>query len=285
MSEAQRMVLNVKGMRFDALAMGAEGGPLVLFLHGFPQFADAWVEVMRPLTESGYWTVAVDQRGYSLGARPGEVSDYAIQQLASDVLGFADVLGAATFHLVGHDWGGLVAWYVAAKYPERLRTLSVLSTPHIDAFSKAVRSDPDQMFRSKYILLFKAPGHVAESLLLADGAKRLRGAYECKVPEAQVEANVRRFSEEGALTAALNWYRSLKVGGAAVGRIAVPTLYIWGEQDHALGETAAVATAGYVDAPYRFVRLAGKSHWLLEDARDEVVGALQKHLAEHPGAA
>ena len=158
MSEAQRMVLDVNGMRFDALSMGAEDAPLALLLHGFPQFADAWLEIMRPLAVCGYRTVAVDQRGYSAGAHPKTVSDNAIEPLASDVLGFADALGAATFHMIGHDWGGFVAWYVAANHPERLRTLSVLSTPHIDAFSKAVRSDPDQMFRSKYVLLFKAPG-------------------------------------------------------------------------------------------------------------------------------
>src|SRR5579883_2611815 len=110
----KRTVLRANGFRFDTLIAGPENGALILLLHGFPQFADAWTNVMRTLAAHGYRTVAVNQRGYSYGARPPLVNDYAREKLVSDVLAFADVLNAPGFHLVGHDWGGLVAWGVAA---------------------------------------------------------------------------------------------------------------------------------------------------------------------------
>jgi pimeloyl-ACP methyl ester carboxylesterase len=226
--------------------------------------------VMPQLSAAGYRVIAVNQRGYSKGARPSLVSDYALTKLVADVVGFADALEAPRFHLVGHDWGGAVAWGVAATHPERLYSLTVLSTPHLDAFTAALNTDPDQQKRSSYFQLFRAPNHAAEAALLADDAKLLRGAYVGKLSPAEIDRNVRRFSEEGTLTAALNWYRATTLGGHPLGSIAVPTTYIWGDQDQALGEVAALATAKYISGPYRFERLNGKSHWLLEECPDEV---------------
>ena len=276
----QHTTLPVNGLHFEALTAGPEAGELVLLLHGFPQFADAWTQVMLALAAAGFRAVAVDQRGYSPGARPAQVEDYDLARLGADVLGFADALGASQFHLVGHDWGGVLGWMVAAQRPERVRSLCVLSTPHVDAFLEALHSDPDQMWKSKYIVLFKAPGHAAESLLLSDGAHRLRGAYQGKVPDEQVANNVRRLSEPGALTAALNWYRALDTG-TQVRKVAVPSLYVWGDKDMALGETAALATERFVTGPYRFERLHGYSHWLLEEASETIKALLLSHLGVH----
>jgi pimeloyl-ACP methyl ester carboxylesterase len=267
----ERIVLKANGFTFDALAAGQKDRQLILMLHGFPQFADSWTSVMRPLAAAGYRVVAVDQRGYSNGARPLPVSDYTSDKLSTDVVSFADALSAPQFHLVGHDWGGAVAWKVAATYPKRLRSLSVLSTPHPDAFAAALRTDPKQQELSGYFTLFRAPDHAAETALLADDARLLRGAYRGKVPAAEVQANVRRFADDGTLTGGLNWYRASALGSSSeIGPITVPTLYIWGDQDQALGEVAALATAKYVSGPYRFERLTGKSHWLLEECPDEV---------------
>ncbi len=281
----ERIVLKANGFTFDALAAGPKDRQLILMLHGFPQFADAWTRVMRPLAAAGYRVVAVDQRGYSNGARPLPVSDYTSDKLASDVVGFADALDTPQFHLVGHDWGGAVAWKVAATYPKRLRSLSVLSTPHLDAFAAALRTDPKQQELSGYFALFTAPNHAAEKALLADDARLLRGAYMGKVPAAEVEANVRRFADDGTLTGALNWYRASALGssGSEIGPITVPTLYIWGDQDQALGEVAALATAKYVSGPYRFERLTGKSHWLLEECPDEVSRLVLAEVKENQG--
>jgi pimeloyl-ACP methyl ester carboxylesterase len=279
LSDEEHFVLDASGFRFDGLALGPREGALVLLLHGFPQFADWCLPVMQRLAEAGYRAVAVDQRGYSAGARPLAVEEYALPKLVADALGFADALGAARFHLVGHDWGGAVAWACAAAVPQRLHSVSVLSTPHLDAFAAALRSDPKQMALSLYMLLFKAPGHLAEKALLAADAAALRGAYKGKVPEALVERNVRRMRDGGTLTAALNWYRATSFqGGGAIGKVEVPTLYMWGDQDQALGETAALATAAEVTGPYRFERLEGKSHWLIEECPDESAKLLLEQI-------
>lgn len=279
----QQSLLEVNGLHFQATSLGPTDGELVLLLHGFPQFADAWLGLQQVLAEAGYRAVAIDQRGYSPGARPAEVSQYALPLLVADVFGFAQALGADSFHLVGHDWGAIVGWAVAAQQPARLRSLTALAVPHVDAFMQALHGDLDQMWRSKYVALFKAPGHVAEALLLGDQAHRLRGVYQGKVPAAQVEANVRRLSEAGALTATLDWYRALELS-TRIGPVQVPSLYVWGDQDIALGETAALATERHVEAPYRFERLKGISHWMLEEAPDTIAALVLEHLQQQRGA-
>ncbi|MGH9615807.1 MAG: alpha/beta fold hydrolase [Acidobacteriaceae bacterium] len=275
--ELRHGTLTHQGLSFSTLSSGSEEGELALLLHGFPQFADAWSGLMLSLAAAGFRTFAPDQRGYSTGARPSAVESYDVSHLASDALAFADALGASSFHLIGHDWGGFLAWKLAAEHPDRVRTLSVLSTAHIDAFLEAIAKDPDQKARSQYIDFFKMPGHVAESYFLVDDAKRLRGVYQGKVAEPQVSSNVRRLSEPGALTSVLNWYRALD-RNARIGEVRVPTLYIWGDQDLALGRTAANETARYVDAPYQFEVLNDYSHWLLEEAPEKVSRLVQNHL-------
>jgi pimeloyl-ACP methyl ester carboxylesterase len=262
--------------------MGPESGECVLLLHGFPQFADAWTDAIGSISEAGFHAVAIDQRGYSPGARPTAVEDYTVDRLTSDVLGFADVMGVSRFHLIGHDWGGLLAWQLAANHPDRLISLAVLSTPHVNAFLTAVKADDDQREKSKYIDFFRLPGELAESLLLADDAQRLRSSYQGKLSARAVESNVRRIAEKGAMRSALNWYRALDLNHR-IGSIEVPTLYIWGEKDHYLGETAALETAKYVSGSYRFERLKEASHWLLEEAADRVVSLLLEHLDANRG--
>lgn len=278
----ETLVLNVEGLRFDAIARGPEDGPLVLFLHGFPAFASCWTDLMGAVAAAGYRCVAVDQRGYSPGARPEAIEDYAMTSIVGDAAAFADRLAKdAKIHLVGHDFGGLVGWAFASTHPQRLHSLTVLSTPHTSAFLEAKANDPEQKKKSAYIDFFRLPGHVAEQHLLRDDAKALRGIYEGKVPAAIVEENVRRLSESGALTAALNWYRALGTGPQP-GRIEVPTLYVWSTADLALGETAARATANHVKGPYHFEILEGRSHWLPEEAAAEVGPLLLGHLGRYP---
>lgn len=273
----KKTVISVEGLRFDALAEGSVDGELVLFLHGFPEFADAWLDVMHPIEQTGFYCVAVNQRGYSPEARPEQVRDYAIQHLISDVQGFADALSRQRFHLVGHDWGAFVGWEFAAKHTDRLQSLSTLSTPHPDAFFNAIESDEDQKQRSRYIGVFRTPGGVAESLFQSDDYQRLRGVYQGKLSTSAISENIRRLAEPGALTSALNWYRALNLE-VRIGKISVPTLYIWGSQDLAVGEIAAMETAGYVSGPYTFARLEGRSHWLLEEVPDQLSALLLKHI-------
>jgi pimeloyl-ACP methyl ester carboxylesterase len=277
----QQAIVNLNGLRFNTLSAGTPQADSVILLHGFPQFADAWTDTMQALAAAGLRALAFDQRGYFAGARPLEVDSYNVVYLTSDVLAFADQAGASRFHLVGHDWGGFLAWKLAAEHPHRVGSLSVLSTPHVDAFLEAARSDVDQQDKSKYIQFFKMPGGIAESVLLNDGAQRLRSVYQGKLAAEQIEANVRRLSEPGALTAALNWYRALDLE-TRIGNILVPTLFMWGDRDLACGKHAAFATARYVSAPYRFELLTGHSHWLLEEAPEQIAEFVLGHIKAYP---
>ena len=267
---------------YDALAAGPADGEFVLLLHGWPEFADSWSAVLSALGAAGYRAVAVDQRGYSPGARPPRVADYAVPQLVADALAFADSQGAGRFHLISHDWGGLVAWALAGAHAERLKSLSVLATPHPEALNRAIVEDPDQYRRLDYVRFFRGADGAAEEALLADDAKRLRAAYRGKVPEALVSENVRRLAEPGALTATLNWYRAPEdVISVPAGRITVPTLFLWGTEDSALGRRAAETTGGWVDGPYHFEALEGASHWLPEEVPDVVTPKILDHLGRN----
>jgi pimeloyl-ACP methyl ester carboxylesterase len=268
------------GMTFGGFSAGPAGAPLVLLLHGWPQFADSWRGLARSLGAAGYRAVALDQRGYSAGARPTEIEDYALDRLVGDALGFADALGAKRFDVVAHDWGAILGWALAAGHPERLHSFTSFATPHPAALAEARANDPDQKARTNYIEIFRLPGNVAERALLADDAAKLRAVYQGKPPPADVESNVRRLSEPGALTASLNWYRAHNWSGP-IAPVSVPTLYVWGAQDVALGSRAAHATERYVTGPYRFEILEDVSHWIIDERPNEAAALVLAHLQAH----
>ena len=270
-------VLDAQGYRFDALTTGPEDGELVLFLHGFPEFADSWLGILPSVAQAGFRTVAVNQRGYSPGARPQNISGYAVDHLIADIGGFADALGRQRFHVVGHDWGALLAWVFAAKHPERVQSLCVLSTPHPDALFDAIEKDPDQQKRSEYFSFFRAPGGIAEAFFQADDYARLRQVYQGKLSGSRLNDNIRRLAEPGTLTAALNWYRALDLN-QRVGKVSVPVLYVWSTADMALGKVAALATAQYVTGSFRFEKLEGVSHWIPAETPAPASALILLHL-------
>lgn len=262
---------------FEARIDGSARGELVLLLHGFPESAAEWHAVMPQLADAGYLAVAPNQRGYSPGARPVGVDAYHITHLVADVLGLADELGAREFHLIGHDWGALVAWAVAAWHPDRLRTLTVVSVPHPQPFAEARASDPDQHKRSEYIATFREPD-APERLFLDNDAAILRLAVSEAGPDI-ADHHVRVLTDPGAMTAALNYYRAWDEVLDSVGAIEVPTLFVWSTDDVALGRVAAEATKDYVAGPYRFEVLEGISHWIPEVAPNELVRMTLEHLS------
>ncbi|WP_440902599.1 alpha/beta fold hydrolase [Actinosynnema sp.] len=261
---------------FDAIAAGPEDGRPVLLLHGFPQAALCWEHQVAVLGREGYRAVAFDQRGYSPGARPAEVSAYGMGSLVGDVLAVADELGWPVFDLVGHDWGGAVAWWAAAEHPERLRSLTVVSTPHPAALGEAMRTDEEQHQRSGYMAQLRASG--AEKQLLANDAEALRRIFDWRVQPGRVDEYVSRLKEPGALTAALNWYRASRPDGR-IGKVTVPTLYVWTTEDVAFGSTAALATGDWVTGPYTFRMLEDVSHWAPEEAPEAVTALLLANLS------
>ncbi|HEY3672127.1 MAG TPA: alpha/beta hydrolase [Acidimicrobiia bacterium] len=277
----ESLSLEVGPYRYSALASGPADGELVLLLHGFPETSYEWRAQLEALGEAGYRAVAPDQRGYAAGARPDALEEYAVGRLVDDVFGFADALGADRFHLVGHDWGGFVAWYAGARDGAadvaRLRTLTVVSTPHPVPFGAAMHSGGDQAERSSYIDWFRSPD--AEAGWLADDAALLAAAHAEHPADARAEYR-RVFTADGgaALTGGLNWYRANRFD-APEGVITAPTLYVWSTDDVALGREAAEGTAAEVTGPYRFEVLDGVSHWIPEVAPDALNALLLEHLA------
>lgn len=257
----------------DLRVDGPEDGPPVVLLHGFPQTSLSWAGVAARLVAEGHRVIAPDQRGYSPGARPDGVEHYASDLLADDVAELADVLGLETFHLVGHDWGASVAWVVAARHPERLRSLTAVSVPHLAAFGRALRESDDQREMSRYMQLFRREGR-AEEVLLADDARRLTAFYEGKVPAADLAEYVRRFSDPAALTAALNYYRAMQRWLNDLPAVTVPTTYVWSTGDRALGRQGAEWCGDHVDADYRFVQIDDVTHWIPDEAPDALADAV-----------
>jgi pimeloyl-ACP methyl ester carboxylesterase len=270
------------GLTFRVRSAGPADGRLVLLLHGFPQTSLSWRSVMDDLAAEGFRAVAFDQRGYSDGARPDGVKAYAVEHLVADVLAIADDQGGHRFDLVGHDWGGIVAWYLAGRHPERVRTLNVASTPHPLAFVAALRGDlgGDQPSKSGYADFFRSPE--AEAFFLRDDAAALRAMYAA-LPSDAADDYIRVLREPGAMTGALNYYRATPFQDLVdPGPIACPTLYVWSTEDMALGREAAEATGGHVVGPYRFEVLDGVSHWVPEEGAVEFSRLLREHLAANP---
>ncbi|MFD8214338.1 alpha/beta fold hydrolase [Streptomyces sp. NPDC059697] len=264
---------------FDAIVAGPPEGRPVLLLHGFPQTGLVWHRQIATLAAHGYRVVAPDQRGYSPGARPQRPEDYRISLLVDDVVAISEELGWAAFDLVGHDWGGAVAWWTAHAHPGRVRTLTVVSTPHPGALATTLRTDQEQRKRSHYMIDW-CDTSTTEERMLAHDAQELRDLYAGKVPHDSAEAYVRHLSQPGALTAALNWYRAGRPDGA-IGVIDVPTLYVWSTEDSAFGPAVAQETGRWVNGPYRFETLQGVSHWVPEEAPETLSRLLLQHLRAH----
>lgn len=264
---------------FDAIASGPQDGRPVLLLHGFPEAAVEWEHQVATLGVLGYRAVAPDQRGYSPDVRPEQPAEYGISTLVDDAVAMADALGWPKFDLVGHDWGGAVAWWTADAHPGRLRSLAVVSTPHPAALAAAMKTDEDQHLRSAYMTEWRATP-ATERKMLAEGARALRDIFERRIPPSRIDEYVRRLEEPGALTAALNWYRGGRPGGK-IGKIDVPTLYVWSTEDVAFGSTAALDTGNWVTGPYRFEMLEDVSHWVAEEAPEALTSLIVEHLGSH----
>ena len=269
--------VDVGDLSFDVRADGPEDGRPVLLLHGFPETSLSWAAVTPRLTEAGLRTYAVDQLGYSPGARPLDVDAYALTNLAQVTADLMTAMAVPVADVVGHDWGANVAWALAAWHEDRVRSLTAVSVPHPTAFTAAWRSDPEQKERSAYIRLFWQEGK-AEEVLLADDARRLRRMFGDAVDREAVDEYVAVLSAPGALTAALNWYRAMS-SATPVDDVTVPTTYVWSDGDIAIGRIAAEGCAEYVTGDYRFVELAGVSHWIPEQAPDELAAAILDRVA------
>jgi pimeloyl-ACP methyl ester carboxylesterase len=280
-----RKIRTGQELEFDCSVAGPPDNSLVLLLHGFGVSRHFWDRQVPALADAGYFAVAPNQRGYSPGARPDptNLDAYRIDRLVDDAL---DIVAAAghsdkRFHLVGHDWGGSLSWIIASRYPERLRTLTMLSRPHPASFLRALAMpDGDQKRRSGHHTAFLEPDAVPK--LLANDCEWLRTRHMRQgMPKAATDAHMSVLGNEPALEAALAWYRS-SGPRQPLGPIKVPTLYLWGDADDTVGRVAAEGTGEFVDAPYQFEVLAGVGHYAADQVPDRVTELLLAHLRRHP---
>lgn len=265
-----------KGLTFDVRDEGPPDGDVVVLLHGFPQTSASWDGVSALLTKEGYRTLAPDQRGYSPRARPRGRRAYRMDELVSDVVALIDAARVERAHVVGHDWGGGAAWGTAQRHPDRVRTLTSLSTPHPAAFARAMVTST-QLLRSWYMLAFQIPW-LPEAALARDPARFTRQLMSSGLDEAKARIYTDKMLEPGGLTGGLNWYRAIPFGRTQQ-PVTVPTLFIWSSGDAFVSRAAAEGTQRYVTGPYQGVEVEG-DHWLPDNQPERVVELLLPHLRQ-----
>jgi pimeloyl-ACP methyl ester carboxylesterase len=285
---AEHARVDVGEVTLHVVSMGR--GPPVVLLHGFPELWWSWRHQLPALAAAGRLAVAPDLRGFGGSDRPRGVEAYALHRLAGDVAGLVRALGAGPAAIVGHDWGGVLAWAVAARHPELVERLVVLNAPHPSAMLRALRR-PRQLLRSSYMLLFQLPVLPERLLAACDHAllrRALRASRARPVPDAELEPYVAAAREAG-LGGGLDWYRAMgrallrgRAGrGGAGRRVEAPALVVWGERDPFLGPELATPPADRVpDA--RVLRIAEAGHWVQLDAPAQVNAAILGFLAEPP---
>jgi pimeloyl-ACP methyl ester carboxylesterase len=267
------------GLTFDVADDGPADGPVFVLLHGYPENRTSWRAMTPQLVEAGYRVLAPDQRGYSPRARPRRRRDYRVTDLAADVVALIDAAGADRVHLVGHDWGGAVAWAFAELYPERLCTVTSLTTPHPRAMvASMVRSN--QLLHSWYMLFFQLPV-LPEMAFTRMAETNRRAMARSGLNEEAIDRYVTPMMEPGAARGPINWYRAMPLSKPLPGKVSVPALYVYATKDMFLGRKAADLTGNYVEAPYRYEVLEGATHWLPEQNADAVAQLVLEHAAKH----
>jgi pimeloyl-ACP methyl ester carboxylesterase len=273
---------------FDVHEHGPADGDPVLLLHGFPQRGGSWDAVAERLVAHGHRTLAPDQRGYSPGARPHGRAAYALTELVGDALAVVDALvgPAGRVHVVGHDWGAAVAWRLAARHPDRVRTLTAVSVPPPAAYVRSLFTTR-QGFASWYVYALQLP-RLPERFLGARGrpfspalVAALRRAGQSR---AAAERDAAGLADPAALTAAINWYRGAftEKPGAADPAVRVPTLFVWSDGDVALTRQSTELVHRQVDGPFRYAELRGVSHWIPDEAPDQLAELVLEQLAAQP---
>lgn len=279
--------INIRNLVFDGITTGNAENELILLLHGFPESAYMWRNLMQDLAEEGFYCVAPNLRGYSKDACPKGKKQYSLDKLAKDIADIADALGKPTFHLIGHDWGAGVGWQVVHDYQDRIISWTGMAVPHLQAFGRTIMEDPDQKKRSGYIRMFQLP-FIPEMRIRKNNFKILTTLWKESEPD-EVEANLEIFKNPQQLTAALNYYRGnyklLKKAPKEriLGDIHVPTLFVWGKHDVAIGPTCVNEGHQYIKGDYEYLELDA-GHWLIQTQYDTLKENILKHINKYSSA-
>lgn len=269
-------------MTFRCRVCGLENsGEPVILLHGFPETSHMWEGVLISLASQGYRCLAPDQRGYSPGARPKDIADYHIKEIASDVIALADAVGFQKFQLVGHDWGSGCGWTVVQLYGDRVNSWSALSVPHMAAFDTAKKTDPDQKQkqRSWYMDVFQMP-IIPEVFFCFAVARNPSSLWKFSANE-EVADYLTGFKKFDGWKATINWYRANKNISIEYGDVFLPTLLIWGNQDIAIAGAGVEMTKQFMQGEYSLIELDA-GHTLVQQQFERVNQEILNHIQRHP---
>lgn len=278
--------VELNDVRLHLIEAGPGDGPLLILLHGFPEFWYGWRHQIDAFADAGFRVVVPDQRGYNLSDKPKEIAAYSLDKLAGDVIGLIEEAGADKARLVGHDWGAAVSWWTANRFPQKIHKLGILNVPHPTVMGRHLRQNAAQRRRSWYMFFFQIPW-LPETLLRAGncyGAVRLLQATgkPDTFSKADFDAYRRAWSRPRAMTSMINWYRAMmkvKTEKPADPRIHVPTLMLWGALDTALGVEMAQPSIDLCDQG-TLVLFKDATHWVQHDAAQQVNAHLLEFLAE-----
>ena len=284
--QTETTYIETNGIKLHVVMAGPEDGQPVILLHGFPEFWYGWRKQIPALTKTGYRVIVPDQRGYNLSDKPKGARSYRVDILAQDILGLMDALGYNKVHLIGHDWGAIVAWALAVWHPERLHKLGILNVPYPDVLLNFLRrGDPEQIRRSWYIFAFQIPWlpeYFMRKNNWRNGDRILRGSSKRgSFTKEDVAEYKNAWSQPGAMTAMINWYRAAMWHRPKLpkdARVKVPTQMIWGMQDVALSHRMARLSIDYCENG-QLVLFEDATHWVQHDEAEAVNQLLIEFLS------
>lgn len=278
---------DVNGVSLHIVTAGDPDAPLLVLLHGFPEFWYQWREYIPSFVAAGYRVVVPDQRGYNRSDKPAGVQSYRITELSRDIVGLIATEDSERAHIVGHDWGAFVGWDLALRHPDVVGRLSIINVPHPTVFTEVLRSDLTQLQKSWYMFLFQLPGF-SESVIKRDDygflVSELRGGSRSGTfSRVDFERYRRAWSEPGALSAMLTWYRALfqHDDDPPRERVQIPTQVIWGENDESLVPEMAPMSLAYCDDGH-LEQFPDATHWIHHEYPDRVIELVLDHLESQP---
>ena len=276
--DLEHLRVPTRGTNLHVVAKGPEDGPLVVLLHGFPEFWYGWRHQIGPLAAAGYRVIAPDQRGYNESDKPAGRRAYRLQHLSEDVADLIERFGRHKAHaLVGHDWGGAVTWDFATRFPERVDRLAVLNCPQAAVFARKIFTSAAQARRAWYILFFQLPGAPERLFARSRGGLLQRTANPGAFRDEDIARYLEAWRKPGAIQAMINWYRAGPLNSNKPRRVRQPTLILWGRNDPVLTPELAEDSAALCDDG-RLIFLDEATHWVQHDAPEEVNERLLEHL-------
>lgn len=283
MNELKHKRVKTNGVELHLVEAGDPEGELIIFLHGFPEFWYGWRKQIEYFAKAGFHVVAPDQRGYNLSDKPKRIRDYRLDVVTEDIVGLIDAFGRQKAVIVGHDWGGITAWWTAVKYPDRIEKLCVLNAPHPTVFGKEIRHNPKQRRKSWYFFFFQIPWFPERRMRKNNWDVGRRALQSTSRKGTFADNDIAQYreawSQPGSATGMINWYRAMRYAPKIdkKPRVAVPTLLLWGMKDRFISFSTAEKSIALCDNG-KLERVESGSHWVQHEESELVNASLHAFL-------